>query len=428
MLGERARFVRVWLVLLGLWAFGTGVPAAEESDPVGRPPSRLTLDDALELARAFNPEVEASRWQVLAAGGRELQADKVPNPELDLRFSQLGERGGEEEVARRRIVLRQDLELGGKRARRVDLARVETQLADWDQRATEGEVALEVQRRFAEVLGAQQRVALNADLVTYIEKLRAVAQRMVETGSLRRMEMELIVRRLGLARIDLLRAEADLESGRLDLAALWGGASPEFETAVGDLELGPPLPGLEAVLERVETHPTAERWETEVERGRAELDLARAGAVPDLNFGLGVAWEEGSRPPDYLLDLEIDIPLFDRNQGNIQFARSELQRARVLQEAAEASDARLLSELYYELRESAARSAILAEEVVPSARAAVTAYRLGFEGQAEGPADLLDSRRDLARTEIDLTEALVDYKKRLAELERLIGQPLPREN
>ena len=48
-----------------------------------------------------------------------------------------------------------------------------------------------------------------------------------------------------------------------------------------------------------------------------------------------------------------------------------------------AFDARLVAELYYDLSASAARSSILGDEVIPAARAAVAALRLGFEGQAE---------------------------------------------
>jgi outer membrane protein TolC len=54
----------------------------------------------------------------------------------------------------------------------------------------------------------------------------------------------------------------------------------------------------------------------------------------------------------------------------------------------------------------------------------VEAFRLGFEGQADGLVDVLDARRDLAETEIDRTQTLVEYRQTLAELEYLVGQHL----
>jgi cobalt-zinc-cadmium efflux system outer membrane protein len=387
-------------------------------------PPLLTLDDAVALALEFNPALAGSSWRVGVAQGREIQAGKIPNPEIDFRFAQLGERRGEEDVSRRRIFLREEFELGGKRRRRVDLAQIESQLADWSYRDKRSEIATAVAMEFAAVLGAQRSVELYGELVEYIEKLHAAAEQMVEMSSLGRMEMQLIVRRRGLARIDLGSAEAQLAAARFGLAAIWGSSPPDFDTAVGDLEPAGPIPSIDAVLEMAKGSPSTERWEAEVERSRAELSLSRSGAVPDLEVGLGYAWEDNSSPPDYILDFQIDLPLFNRNQGSIQAANSELQRTEARREAAEAVDARLIAQMYYELSERAARSSILGEEVIPAVRAAVATSRLAFEGQAQGLADVLDSRRDLAKAEMRRTEALVDYRQTLAELEHLIGQPL----
>jgi cobalt-zinc-cadmium efflux system outer membrane protein len=66
----------------------------------------------------------------------------------------------------------------------------------------------------------------------------------------------------------------------------------------------------------------------------------------------------------------------------------------------------------------------LREEVLPAARASLEAHRLGFERTAANVGDLLDARRDLARAEVQYTDALVDYHLALAALEGLVGQRL----
>jgi len=396
--------------------------SAAEPEAVPETPARLTLDDAVALAMEFSPALAGSSWQVQTAEGLALQADKIPNPEIELRLSRIGESSGDEDVARRRVIVRQDLELGGKRGRRVDLAQVDSRLADWSYRTGRTEVAATVTMRFVEVLAAQRRVELCRELIDYIERVHAASARMTETGSLGVVEMQTIVQRRGQARIESRRAENALETARFDLAAVWGSASPGFDEAVGSLEPVGSIPSIDIVLEMAKAGPQTERWDAELERSRAALSLARAGAVPDLGVGVGVAWQEGSAPPDYLLELEIDLPFFDRNQGDIRAAQSELQRTEALRRAAEAADAGLVANLYYEMTESAARASILADEVIPAARAAVETLRLTFEGQPEGLADLLDSRRDLTEVEIERTDALVAYRRSLAELEHLIGR------
>ena len=47
-----------------------------------------------------------------------------------------------------------------------------------------------------------------------------------------------------------------------------------------------------------------------------------------------------------------------------------------------------------------------------------------FEVEPATLSDLLDARRDLARAEVQHTEALVDYHQAFAALEGLVGQSL----
>jgi cobalt-zinc-cadmium efflux system outer membrane protein len=399
-----------------------------ETEAAPRVPAVLSLEDAVALALGSSPELSGASWQVKAAEGQEVQAKKFSNPQLDLRFQRLGEQGGMEDVARRRVFLRQDFSLGGKRHRRVDLAQTDIRLADWSYRAKRSEITARVAASFAEVLGAQKGMELYRELVAYMEKLHGAAESMLEAGSLRRVEIQEIIQRLGRARIDLQQAEGDLAEARFGLAALWGHTSPEFDSVVGDLEPAGPLPTVDEVLKMAESSPSKAFWETRIQRSRTALDLARAGAVPDLEVGVGVAWEQGDVPPDYYLDLEIDLPFSNRNQGNIRAAHAEVSHAQALKDAAQAADARRVVELYYRISESEAKSSILGEDVIPAARAMVTAHRLGFEGQAEGLADLLDSRADLTRAEMQRIEALVDYRQALAELEHRIGSSLLPEN
>jgi cobalt-zinc-cadmium efflux system outer membrane protein len=388
------------------------------------PPASLTREDALELALSYSPALEDFSWRSRSAEARTLQARKTPNTELDLRFWSLGERDGVEDVARRRVILNQEFELGGKRRRRVDVALLEQRLAGLEQESQRADVASLVTIRFAKVLGAQRRVDALARYVEYVKSVLHAATRMSETGAVRSLERHQVQRRLGLARIDLQGAETDLAVARLSLAATWGASVPGFERAQGDLEQIPRVPDVETLIEMARGNVASERWDTEYVRRRAALSLAKSGAVPDLTVGVGTAWEEGGRPPDYLISFEIDLPIFDAKQGDIREARARLSRARLFRDAAEAEIARQVREVYSALNEAATRSATLGAAIVPSARANFEATRAGFEGQEERLDDLLDSRRDLASAERDHADALVDFHQALAVLENLVGSDL----
>ena len=78
---------------------------------------------------------------------------------------------------------------------------------------------------------------------------------------------------------------------------------------MGDLEQRYEVPELDRVMQLAQESPATARWQAEVARGEAALSLAKAGRVPDLNVGVGTRWEDGQNDPDYLVDIEIDLPI-----------------------------------------------------------------------------------------------------------------------
>jgi cobalt-zinc-cadmium efflux system outer membrane protein len=356
-----------------------------------------------------------------------LQAGKIPNPELDIRLYRLRATSpdpADDEDSRRRVILSQVFELGGKRGRRVDLAESEKDLAGWDYEAKRIEVATSVAVHFAAVLGAQRRVASWGRFVDFLDEMRDRATKLVETGVLRSVEVHEVRRQTGLARIELQTAEGELQMARLKLASMWDSRLPVFTEAVGDLEEVRPIPTVETVMEMAQRSPAIARFEAERALGQAALRLARSERVPDLAYGVGVRWDEVAGTRDYLVDFRISLPVFDRKQGDILEARHGLARIEAARKAAEALGRQEIADFYYPMVAADARRSTLAKEVLPAAGAAFEAQRLGIEIQAENLGDLIDARRDLANAEVQYAEALVDYHRALAGLEGIIGRSL----
>jgi cobalt-zinc-cadmium efflux system outer membrane protein len=399
---------------------------ADEQALAPEPTGPLALQEALALALMQSPELAMFSWEVRAGEARALQAGKPPNPELDVRVYRLGipRRGKNPDEARTRVVFSQVFELGGKARRRHDLAQTERDLAGWDYEAKRIEVATLVAGRFMAVVGAQRRVNALERFVGFLEEMSERVAEFVASGSVRELEVHQVKRQVGLARIELQRAEAELSTARFRLAATWGSQSPRFTEAVGDLDEVKPLPDVDTVIDLARQSPSIARWDAEHARGEAALALAKARRVPDLNAGAGMRWEDDFGDRDYLVDVEIDLPVLDRKQGEIREAHYEMARARAGRSAAEAASSEGIAEFYYLVEESRLRSATLGDEVLPAARATFEAHQVGFEKSAENLDDLLDARRDLARAEVQHTDALVDYHQALAMLESLVGRSL----
>ena len=403
-------------------------PGADEPERPTEPEAAepLALQDALALALMRNAELEMFSWDVRSSEARTLQAGKLPNPEFDFRVYRLGipRVSADPDDSRSRVILSQVLQIGGKRRRAVLLGQAESQLAGWDYEAKRIEVATTVTGHFVAVLGAQRRVESNRRFVEYLEQMRERVSTFVETGAMRTLETHQVVRQVGLARIDLQRAESELAVARFRLAATWSNESPRFTEAVGDLEQVASVPDIDIVIELAQSSPAIARWDSEFERGQAAVALAKSRRVPDITVGAGVRWQENVVERDILVDVEIALPIFDRKQGDIREAQFNMARAKAAKQSAEAMSRELIAEFYYQMTENRAVSLTMAEEVLPSARAAVEALRRAVDVEPARLGDLLDARRDLAKAEIEYTDALVDYHQALAGLEGIVGHSL----
>ncbi len=388
----------------------------------------LSMDEARALALLGNPELEAFSWEIRSREAKAVQAGQPPNPELDVRLTRLDiPQGGQpQEDGRWRVLYSQELELGGKGRRRHELARTEQDLAEWDYRAKRDEVTARVTGRFTAVLGAQRRVELLRDSVEFFDDLRDKVSSLVESGAMGSLAMHDVKSRAGLARIDLQQAEFQLEAARFGLAAQWGNDSPKFTEALGDLERTHEIPSLETVLDLAQRTPAVARWKAERARAEAALALGKAGRIPDVTAGAGLRWEENTDERDYLVDVEVTLPILDRKRGEIRAARFDMRRAEAGGRAAEIVTNEKIVERYYELAHSNSRKQTLLDDVLPAVRASFEAHRRVLESRSASLRDLLDARRDLAQAEIDYTQALVDWHTSFAELEAIVGEPLTR--
>jgi cobalt-zinc-cadmium efflux system outer membrane protein len=389
------------------------------------PEGLLSLEDALTLAMMYNPLMSEFAWAIRASEGRVAQAKKWVNPELDVRLWRLSDLDGRVDVDRSRVILSQEFELGGERGRRVDLAWIECDLLEWDYEAKRLEVVTTVTCAFTDVLGAQRRVESLGRFVDFAERLEGTMQTLVEREVARELELHQLARQLGLARIDLQRAQADLAVSRYALVAAWGSSHPKFTEAAGDLERLGPLPGIELILELAANSPAMARREAEVARAQAAIAVAKARRVPDLKVGVGARRTEGTLAgTDYILDLEIPLPIADRRQGEIREAHARASGANAGREATRAATSRGVAEYYYRVLESEAASRTLRDEVLPASRKSFEAHRVGFANQVSSLDDLLDAGRNVARAENDLTAELVSYHQALAALEEIVGEKL----
>ena len=384
----------------------------------------LTLRKALSLALMQNPELAAFSWEIRAADARRLQASLLPNPEFEVEVEEVGgsgERSGFD-GAETTIQLGQLIELAGKRPKRTRLAALERDLASWDYESKRLDVMNQVTQAFIDVLAAQKRLALSKEMVDLSEQVYTAVKQRVNAGKDSPVEQTKAKVALTTIQIEWERAKRKLVSARMQLVTAWGSNTPVFNEVAGQFDNVLPIPSGEELSSLISHNPDIARWIAEMEQRHATVDLEKAYAVPDPTIFGGAQRFNETDDTAFVLGISFPLPLFDRNQSNIQAAKYRLAKAREERKAVETSLYAVLAEAYQELSSAYMETTALKDDVLPGARSAFDAAN---EGYREGKLDflqLLDTQRTLVEVRGQYIESLAAYHKARANVERLIGK------
>jgi cobalt-zinc-cadmium efflux system outer membrane protein len=389
------------------------------------PTGTLSLAQALSLALQRQPDLVAFSREIRAREAAVQQAGLLPNPELSATIENVGNPDLEDlDGPATTIQLGQLIELGRKRAARVETAALDRDLAVWDYEARRAELLTEVAQAFFAVLSAQQRVALAQQSVELARQVVTTAQARVKAGTASPVEETRARIALGSASIELQSVERELEAARRRLAATWRSTMPRFRAVAGEYEAVRPVPALEQLSERIARTPALARWATERAQRQATLRQERAQAVPDITVSGGVTRFHEADEGAFVIGVSVPLPLFNRNQGAIAEAQQRIEKAHDEQAAAEVRVATALAQAYQALTRAHDRVGALDRSVLPAARSAFEAVSQGYRLGKFGYLDVLDAQRTLFEAQAQYLQALGDYHQAVAEVEGLIGGPL----
>lgn len=214
-------------------------------------------------------------------------------------------------------------------------------------------------------------------------------------GDASRYDQARLERELALLTGELLSARSAYASARDHLAVLTG---TETTALVGDLL--PPTAASVITPALIEKHPSLRVLSAQAESADAEQKAARRSRWPEVTLGVGQRdlVDGGMKADGHVVSVTLDIPLFDRAQGNISEAahRSRLLRAEhALEEHHLLAEARRIQRDWSAQREAAlALQPGEARSLIPMAEAAfkageinvmelIDAYRTEIAGRQE---------------------------------------------
>ena len=397
-------------------------PATQPDELTGN----ITLRDAVAFALINNPKLRAFSLDIRSAEAQKLQAGLLPNPEIDVEVEEVGgtgERAGFDS-SETTIQIGQLIELADKRSKRTHLADIEKDLAEWNFRSKRLDVMSDVTKAFIDALSAQEQLSLSKDLIDLSEKAYSTVAERVKAGQDSPIEQTKAKIALSNMRIEFDKASKKLLSARHQLAATWGSSNPAFEKVTGGLYDMSPVPSFEELADLIRQNPDISRWQTEKEKSRATLELEKAKATSDITLGGGLQYFGEGDDSAFVLGLSIPLPLFDRNQGNIQQSMYMLEKTEEQRKEVEANLQAALAEASTKLSSSFSEIYIIQSDVLPLAKSAFDAANQGYRQGKFEYLVALDAQRTFFEIRARYIEALTGYHKARADVERLIGRDI----
>ena len=293
----------------------------------------VTLEQAQKIASESNPTLRQAEAEIRATKARQQQAGLYPNPTVGYTGDEI--RGGAGGSGKQGFFVQQTIVTGGKLGLSREVFGKEVKLAELEAEEQKIRVQSAVKIAFLRVLAAQELLDARRDMAKIAQDAAETDRRLMNTGQADEsevLEAEVEAQRM---RMSARMQENTLREEWRSLAAVIGQPEMPMATVAGDLEKDWPELNEEQVVEAISKESPAVRI-AEAAEGRAQSVLmqARRGAIPDVQWRGGLEYNHetlGSVPYakgwEGIAEVAVEIPFFNRNQGNVAAARADIERA-----------------------------------------------------------------------------------------------------
>ena len=402
------------------------------------PVQGVSADDLVRRALASNGELAAARIEIERGRGRLRQAGLRPNPTLEVEQT-TGRFTGSEDERETSVGIAVPVELGAKRKRRLELAQAELEAVEVEVADHERRLTLEVLTVYAEALSALRELETTESLNQVDLQTTRFVQARVNEGESAPLELNLLRTEVDRLRSRRTLVEARLTTVLLKLKALAGITDAEPLRLREDLATirQPAFPkSVEAAIAiALRNRPDLQLARLNEEVAEAGLKLAGASASPNLiaftRYSVSRSAFEDTpigvlRDQDKTLTfgISVDIPIFNRNQGNKAEAAALISQARMRRKFLEQIIRSEVQSAY--ARYEAARSAALTFEqgVIARSTENIRVIHAAYELGQFQITDLLSEQRRLLDSQREYTETLTERYRALADLQAALGGPL----
>jgi outer membrane protein, heavy metal efflux system len=392
------------------------------------PSAVISMDEAIELARRNNPELQAQRTLVYQNREQEVTANLRPNPTLswDAQYipifqPDLFSSDYIDTTAQFDMGIGYLFERGQKRQHRLAAAKDATAVTEAQVLDTERTTIAAAAQQFVTALLAKSNLDLTEHLLDSYQHTVDAAHERQKAGKMTNADMLKI-------QLETLQFQNAVTAARIALAQALNtlreligfDAVPRNYDIVGQLAYQPVTLTLGELEQRaIALRPDLQAVQRSVTAAQSQIGLAKANAHQDLSAAFNYSHVNAANLSAFFFS--IPLPIFNRNQGEVARTYYALAQSQYLEKAAEQTvltDVKNAYEMLLNNRDILQMyDAGYLEKSQQSLDLAQSAYAHGDASLL----DFLDAQRSYRATQLSYRQGLASYMGALEQLREAVG-------
>lgn len=383
----------------------------------------IDADTAVRRTLLNSPDLQVFPYQQRALEAEALQAGLRPNPVLQANVENVLGTGDSRGLqgAELTLTLSQKIELGDKRARRVDVVDERSAKQQREYEVQRLDVVAQTLRDFYHALRQQALRQWNQKRIERLQIAHDIIAERAQAGAVAQADVSRMLMRLRRAETRQVQLEDATQLAYQKLAANWA-ESPDFDGLSGSLSALPAVPSKPQLDDAIARTPAYLSQLAQSRLREAELSLQEANAQADVTVGIGLRRFEGLNDNALVFGVSMPLQFHDRNQGNVERARVRHQQSLSQQALTKTEIRQSLYEIHLALKNSVREADMLEDKLMPVAGDLLQETQAGYQRGQFGVLQWMDAQDALFDVQRELIAARHAAFLQMLELERLTGQ------
>jgi cobalt-zinc-cadmium efflux system outer membrane protein len=401
-------------LILGVFAvlFAISAPSLAQSSASDQ--KTISLEELQQMALQHNPTLAQAAANVRAAEARKKQSGLYPNPTAGYVGEEI--RGGSFRGGEQGFFVQQDIVTAGKLGLNRNIFEQERKQAGTEADEQKLRVMTNVRLAYVQALAAQQTLELRQNLAKLAQDAIETSHQLANVGQADTpdvLEAEVEGQQADLA---VTFAEQNQQRVWNELAAVVGDPKLHLMRLDGNLEEMPALDAEELVEKLVSESPAVKIAELGVKKAEASLARAKREPIPDLQLRAGMQQnrellETTGRPTGLqgFAEVGVQIPIFNRNQGNVSTSKADVDRAQREVERIKLALRERAASVVQSYKYSQTAATRYKNQMIPRAQQAYDMYSKKYQQMAAAYPQVLIAQRTLMQLEVSYINALESF-------------------